>query len=117
MQGAVRFPRPVIYPAMADKLARLGDEAYLVVQFFGALAFVGETLDRWERQLAHPRLVDAIDIGDTAETILGACKDAVQVLPMLSVSEADRKNDEELAKLLETSKVLHDRMRQTAFSA
>jgi hypothetical protein len=110
MQKVVRFSKPVIYPLMANKLGRLGDDAYYVVDFFGYLELVNESLRQWEQQIIFPKTVGRGDLIQTAITLLSACDAGVHLLPKLRASPTDEDRDRKLVDRLSSSKEIHQKM-------
>jgi hypothetical protein len=98
IENAVRFPEPIIYPAVAGKLGLLGDGAYQTVFFFACISMVKDGVDRMRRSTVQrfgPQ--NAIDL---AGALLLTSSAAEPLLPQLRASAEDEKPDASFANKL-----------------
>jgi len=102
IENTVRFPDPIIYPAIAGRLGLLGDAAYQVVYFFSCIAMANQGVARMRRTSENKFFPqNAVDV---AGALLVAASAAVPVLPLLRVGVADEKADAGFIKDLEVAK-------------
>ncbi len=107
IENVVRFPDPIIYPAIAGRLGLLGDVAYQVVYFFSCIAMASQGVERMRRSSEptfHPQ--NAVDV---AGALLVAATASVPILPLLRVGVVDDKADAGFIKELEVVKTAWER--------
>lgn len=98
MESLVILPQPVIYPASADKIGLLGPEAMDVVQMYGLLWAVGDSVSRLQKRTAP---VANILVASTADALITVCTQGAAVLPRLKteVAHIDTK-DADLVRMI-----------------
>lgn len=82
IKNAARFPDPVIYPNVANRLGLLGDDAHWVVYFFGQIQVFLSGLNDM-RELLEPNSIPAGNAHFAADALLAACEAAVHLLPLM----------------------------------
>lgn len=82
MQNTARFPAPVIYPNVANRLGLIGSQAHWVVFFFGQVQVFLSGRDDM-RSLPNPNSIPSPNAIFAADVLLQACEAAVYLLPFL----------------------------------
>ncbi len=98
VESSIGIPPPIVYPAVADRIALLKDEAMDVMIVYQLIEIARDGA----RQLVHYRTPDDVSrtsVAAVAEAFLLACLYARNVLPRLRTGIADHdEKDEELVK-------------------
>lgn len=98
VEALARVPVPIIYPASADKIGLLGQDAMDVVIVY-SLIEVGRSGTAWLINSRTPDDIPPSSIEATAEAFLRACTYAQSVLPKLRTGVAE--HDQKGAELIE----------------
>ena len=82
IENLVILPKPVIYPASADKVGLLGTEAMDVVAMYGLLWAVRDSVERLQRHRT-PNNISSVLVAATAGALMRVCTEGAAVLPRL----------------------------------
>jgi hypothetical protein len=100
VESIVLLPKPVIYPACADRIGLLGAEAMDIVAMYGLLQAVRDSIARLQKH-STPDNIASVLVASTAQALIRVCTEGAAVLPRLKTQVAridDR--DAALAQLI-----------------
>lgn len=113
IQNAARFPEPVIYPNVANRLGLIGDEAHWIVFFFGQIQVFRDARDDM-RRLPNPSSIPPQNAIFAADALLDACEAAVHVLPLVRSGSYYAGQDAKFAQaVLDARKQWHPEKKKT----
>jgi len=82
IENLVLLPKPVIYPASADKIGLLGAQAMDIVAMYGMLQAVRDSIARLQRHRT-PDNIASVLVASTASALIRVCTEGAAVLPNL----------------------------------
>jgi len=111
VESLVLLPKPVIYPASADKIGLLGAEAMDIVAMYGLLQAVRDSIVRLQKH-STPNNISSVLIASIAQALIRVCTEGVSVLPNLK-TEVPRIDDRDAAliQLIRTEAAFWEVMR------
>jgi hypothetical protein len=101
--NAARFPPPIVFTKIADRLGMLGDEAHWIVFFYAQIQVFKDALLDLEKA-PIPNSIAPVNANFAADALLDACEAAVHVLPLLRSGSYYISQDNKFSEAISTAR-------------